>query len=505
MKYRLIVFVPIIMVLFLSACGPVTVIVPTGIASLTVQAPTASGSLPDLVVSNVYLGMQGVDTGSGNCVSAYASFEIRVTIRNLGPVPASTISVVELSTGTTLPIAELGAGQAMELHFPATSPNGSYNVAVDPQNSIPETNENNNIFSYLAPTPTPPALCTPTLPPVVSTAYPDFTPVSSDEPLPQTDAMIIWQSAGTFCQTASFWADHMTYGSCPPDLPPSQWPLSTLAYAQLPEYAKAYTSRYPIWMKAYAPFIAQTPAGTVTFNGSGYVIATPAEQRMMAEWAIYMFSEIPESSTSGGGMPISAHFSSESTCFDVAVYRDGRYRVESCLSGFTYPAPNGYLDANELLYFYRWADSLDSYQTVSELETLSFINIFRTDGLVAPTIADKLSIETLVFNLESRAKGQNPTSGGGIPAAVSVAQKALAQQLGIPLDQTQIKAIEPVDFPDSCLGVAKPGEVCVQGITSGLRVQLLAQGMLYEFHTDVAGYDLRQYGNPQPAPQGAGG
>ena len=505
MKYRLNVFVPvIIIVLLLSACGPVTVSVPTGMPSITVQAATPSSFLPDLVVSNVYLAMQGMTGGSGNCVSAYASFEIRVTIQNLGQVPASTISVVELSTGTTLPISGLDAGQAMELHFPATSPNGSYNVAVDSQNSIPETNENNNVFSYVAPTPTPPALCTPALPPVESTAIPAFTPVSSNEPLPQTDALIVWHSAGTSCQTASFWADHMLYGSCPPDLPPSQWPLSTLAYAQLPEYAKAYTSRYPIWMKAYAPFIAQTPAGTVTFNGSGYVIATAAEQRMMAEWAIYMFSEIPESSTSGGGMPISSHFSDDNTCFDVAVYRDGRYRVESC-TGFNYPAPNGYLDANELLYFYRWADSLDSYQTISESETLSFVNIFRTDGLVAPTIADKLSIETLVLNLESRARGQNPTSGGGMPAAVFVAQSALAQQMGIPLDQTQIKAVENMDFPDSCLGAAKPGEVCAQVITSGLRVQLESQGMLYVFHTDFAGYDLRPFGSPQPAPPGAGG
>jgi hypothetical protein len=125
--------------------------------------------------------------------------------------------------------------------------------------------------------------------------------------------------------------------------------------------------------------------------------------------------------------------------------------------------------------------------------------------LVAPTITDKLSIETLVFNLEGRAKGQNPTSGGGMPAAAFVAQRALAQQLGIPLDQTRIKTIEPVDFLDSCLNAAKPGEVCAQEITSGLRIQLLAQGMLYEFHTDVAGYDLRPMGSPQPAPQGADG
>jgi len=422
-------------------------------------------------------------------------------LQNQGQAPAYNIRVVELSASTDLQIGELGTGQSMELYFPATSASGTYSVSVDSLNTIPEANENNNTFSYVAPTPTPPVLCTPVDATTVATTAPDY----SNTPLPQTDAMIIWQSAGTYCQTASFWADHMTYGSCPPDLPPAQWPLSTLAYAQLPEYAKAYTSRYPIWMKAYAPFIAQTPAGTVTFNGSGYVIATEAEQRMMAEWAIYMFSEIPESSTSGGGMPISAHFSSDNTCFDVAVYRDGRYRVESCFSGFTYPAPNGYLDANELLYFYRWADTLDSYQTVSAVDTLSFVNIFRTDGLVAPTIADKLSIETLVLNLEGRAKGQNPTSGRGLPAAVFVAQRALAQQLGIPLDQIQIKGTENVDYPDSCLGAPKPNEVCTQLAISGLRVQLVGQGFLYEFHTDAAGYDIRQFGDSQPALQGAGG
>ena len=497
MKPTLKMFVPIsILVLFLSACGPVTVVVPTGVPSITVQAPTASGSLPDLVISNVYLGMQGIPGGPGNCVPNYAPYEIRAMLQNQGQAPAYNLRVVEASTGTELQVGELGPGQSLELSFPATSASGTYSVSVDALNTIPETNENNNTFSYLAPTPTPPALCTPVEATPVATTAPD----SSNTPLPQNGAMIIWQSAGTFCQTASFWADHMTYGSCPPDLPPSQWPLNTMAYAQLPAYTQAYTSRYPIWMKAYAPFVAQTPAGTVTFNGSGYVIATPAEQRMMAEWAIYMFSEIPESSTSGGGMPISGIFRGDNICFDVAVYRDGRYRVESCLPGFTYPAPNGYLDANELLYFYRWADTLDSYQTVSAQSTLSFVNIFRTDGLVAPTIAEKLSIETLLFNLESRARGQTPTSGGGMPAAVFVAQRALAQQLAIPLDQTQIKGIETVDFPDACLGAAKPGEVCVQVITSGLRVQLVAQGMLYEFHTDIAGYDLRPFGNPQPAP-----
>jgi hypothetical protein len=124
--------------------------------------------------------------------------------------------------------------------------------------------------------------------------------------------------------------------------------------------------------------------------------------------------------------------------------------------------------------------------------------------LVTPTLADKLSIETLVFNIEGKAKGQNYTSGGGMPTPVFVAQKALAQQLGITTGEIQVKNIESVNFSDMCLEVPSPTEVCSQVVTSGYRLQLIAQGMLYEFHTDSAGYDIRQFGDPQPAPQGAG-
>jgi len=445
--------------------------------------PPPSASLPDLLFSNVYLGMQGIPGNSNNCVPNYASYELRVTIRNQGLTPAFNIPVIESSTGTQLTIGELQPNQSMELYFPANSPTGTYNLVIDPQNTIQELDKNNNTLSRLAITPTPPAICTPVITPTAT-------------PAPQTNAMIIWQSAGDPCGTASFWSDHMLYASC---VPGASTPVY-IAYSQLPAYSNTYLSRYSIWMKAYAPFTAQTPGGTVTFNGSGYVIATPAEQRMMAEWANYASAEIPNGPRSGGGMAIQGHFKGDNTCFDINVYRDGRYRVVSCLSGYTYPAPDGYLDANELLYFYRWADHLDTYQTISTVGTLSFINIFQTTGLVAPTIADKLSIEAMVFNLESRAKGQSYTSGGGMPTAVFVAQKVLAQQLGIATGEIQVKNIENVNFPDVCLGAPALNEVCSQAVTSGYRVQLIAQSMLYEFHTDSAGYDIRQFGNPQSAP-----
>jgi hypothetical protein len=77
------------------------------------------------------------------------------------------------SSNYQIQIGELPAGQSMEVFLPASSPNGTYNVSIDPQNLIAENNENNNTFSYLAITPTPPALCPPTetpLPPPVPTS-----------------------------------------------------------------------------------------------------------------------------------------------------------------------------------------------------------------------------------------------------------------------------------------------------------------------------------------------
>ena len=121
--------------------------------------PTSPSSLPDLSVSNVYLGMQGVPTDWTECVPDYGPFEIRALIRNLGGASAYNISVFESSTGTDLTIGEMKAGQGMELFFPMASPSTTYNVVVDPQNTIQESNEGNNTFSYLAITSTPPVLC----------------------------------------------------------------------------------------------------------------------------------------------------------------------------------------------------------------------------------------------------------------------------------------------------------------------------------------------------------
>jgi hypothetical protein len=214
---------------------------------------------------------------------------------------------------------------------------------------------------------------------------------------------------------------------------------------------------------------------------------------MIAEWSARMLNELPEgNSSSGGSHVLSKQFGNGTSCFSMAIHPDGKYQVESCTPGFTYAAPTGYLDANELIYLYRWYDGLYLFQERDANGTLSFIG----NGTVDATLADKISI------VEAKARGS--VSGGGFPSGALAAQKLLSARLGIPLEQVQVKGVESIDYPDTCLSAPKPNEACTQMVTSGLRVQLVAQGLLYEFHTDPAGYDLRQFGDPVQAPQGSG-
>jgi hypothetical protein len=76
------------------------------------------------------------------------------------------------------------------------------------------------------------------------------------------------------------------------------------------------------------------------------------------------------------------------------------------------------------------------------------------------------------------------------PSAVDSAIQALAQQLAIDPALITLAGYEAVDWPDSCLGVTAPDVMCAQVITPGYRIQLIAQGQLYEYHSNLDGTQL---------------
>lgn len=75
----------------------------------------------------------------------------------------------------------------------------------------------------------------------------------------------------------------------------------------------------------------------------------------------------------------------------------------------------------------------------------------------------------------------------GSAAAVLAAKEALSQVTGTALDDITLLAVEDVEWPDGCLGIYQPGQMCTQAIVPGYRVTLEADGQRYEFHTDRTG------------------
>jgi putative hemolysin len=89
--------------------------------------------------------------------------------------------------------------------------------------------------------------------------------------------------------------------------------------------------------------------------------------------------------------------------------------------------------------------------------------------------------------------GQNTTIDPALQKKiVGAAQTRLARKLNVKASEIKLVSIEPVSWPDSCLGLPGPGEMCAEMITDGYRVVMAVNGQNYTFHTDQTGQNIRQ-------------
>ena len=75
---------------------------------------------------------------------------------------------------------------------------------------------------------------------------------------------------------------------------------------------------------------------------------------------------------------------------------------------------------------------------------------------------------------------------------VGAAQSLLAKKLNVQASEISLVSIAPVSWPDSCLGLPGPDEMCAQMVTDGFKVVLAVNGQNYTFHTDQTGRTIRQ-------------
>ena len=72
-----------------------------------------------------------------------------------------------------------------------------------------------------------------------------------------------------------------------------------------------------------------------------------------------------------------------------------------------------------------------------------------------------------------------------IPPVQRKAIDAAIAAFGQPANQVKLVSIEPVQWPDGCLGVTLPGMMCIKGPVPGFRIILETKGKQYEFHTNL--------------------
>ncbi|MDX1612817.1 MAG: hypothetical protein R3300_00830 [Candidatus Promineifilaceae bacterium] len=75
--------------------------------------------------------------------------------------------------------------------------------------------------------------------------------------------------------------------------------------------------------------------------------------------------------------------------------------------------------------------------------------------------------------------------------ALPAARLALADYLGVEADALELEQIEDAEWPNACLGLAEPGEMCAEVLTPGYRILFTYAGETYVVRTNVSGSAAR--------------
>ncbi len=90
---------------------------------------------------------------------------------------------------------------------------------------------------------------------------------------------------------------------------------------------------------------------------------------------------------------------------------------------------------------------------------------------------------------------------------LTAAAADLAQRFHREPDEVEFVSLNAQQWPDACLGLPEPGEVCAQVVTPGYEAKFRLEGRVYSYHTDMAD-NVRFAGDATPdvtpSPQASG-
>ena len=95
------------------------------------------------------------------------------------------------------------------------------------------------------------------------------------------------------------------------------------------------------------------------------------------------------------------------------------------------------------------------------------------------------SLFSLLLVQPSLASPEPPNS------VIDATRQDLSRKTKISVNRLQIQAAQPQTWPDGCLGLAKPGELCTQALVAGWRIVLTDNQKTWVYRTDSSGANLR--------------
>ena len=214
------------------------------------------------------------------------------------------------------------------------------------------------------------------------------------------DAVVNW--SGTVegvCQAATIGSNGVIFGPC-------DGPTTT---GELTSEERAEDLAY--FLSKFASFEAETPAGMVEFNGQGDTVATPAEQRMIAEWAQLVALEAASGlSDESQGLIFAWHREGgiAGFCEDVTVYATGVAYATSCAGNEPQELGRARLDANQLATAFNWVDTLQSFEyehtDPATADALTIRISFFGTGNMEVTEDERQAIEAMAVELLAQAQ-----------------------------------------------------------------------------------------------------
>jgi hypothetical protein len=91
-----------------------------------------------------------------------------------------------------------------------------------------------------------------------------------------------------------------------------------------------------------------------------------------------------------------------------------------------------------------------------------------------------------------RIEGMEPPVAESLPPVAAIkAQEFLAAELGVEIENVEIISQEQTEWPDGCLGLGGPDEMCTLALVPGWRVELKVEGETYIARTDEMGDAIR--------------